>query len=618
MPPDSQARATAREVLAGADGRRRERSVVALVLMVVASLYLWPFIRRGWIPHDEGTIGLSAVRLLAGELPHLDFQDYTGGMTWFYAGLFDLLGVDLVWIRYALFGAALASVWVWYRIALRFSGSWPAAGAALTALAWSFPNYFAGLPSWWCVTFTSVAILLLIQYAERGALRALLLSGLALGLSCIFKQSGVYLVGASVLALLYWEQTASASGGPVSQPAGLVLVRVLTATCAAGGLYYVIRGVWSIEILVLLIAPIACVCLLLVADAWSRRDQAPPASPARLAAALVLLLSGVAVPLLTLAAPYVARQRLLELFHGAFGVPQQLKVIGYYRWPSLWLSVLLVPVTILIAKAAAQERKHWVLIGLAWLLPVAVLLSYGSNVGYLLAWNSIRSSAALLVVASCWLLWRRRSHASESERVLFVLTAATAFFALFQYPFAAPVYFCYVAPFAVLLAFAYLSMGGAGIMRLPVLGSVALFAVLSVNPGYVDQMGRSRRVVALNTELALPNASIRVGAEDAVVYRRVTSLVASHAASDTIYAAPDCPEVYYLTGRRNPTPANFDAFWPLTTAQVVQLWATRDIHLVVLNHKPQFSHVPSDELLLEARRTFPQSENVGHFEVRWR
>ncbi len=539
-------------------------------------------------------------------------------MTWFYAGLFDLLGVNLVWIRYVLFVAALVSVWVWYRIARRFSGPVPAAGVALAALAWSFPNYFAGLPSWWSVTFTSIAILLLIQYAERGTLRWLVLAGLALGVSCTFKQSGVYLVGASVLALLYCEQSAGTSSGSVVQRAGLRLVRLLTVTFAAGGLYYVIRDVWSIEILVLLVAPVICVCVLVVADGWVGREHAAPASPARLAGALLLLLSGAAVPVLMLAAPYIARQRFLELLHGALGVPQQLKVIGYYRWPSLWLSVLLVPVAILVAKAALRQKRDATPIALAWLLPFAVLLTYWSDVAYLLAWNAIRSSPALLVVASCWLLWRRRDNVSESERVLFVLAAATALFALFQYPFAAPVYFCYVAPLAMLLAFAYLSVGGAARMRLPVLGSVALFAVLSVNPGYVDQMGRSRRVVALNTELGLPNASLRVGAEDAVVYRRVTSLVASHAASDTIYAAPDCPELYYLTGRRNPTPANFDAFWPLTTAQVVQLWTTRDIHLVVLNHKPPFSHSPSAELIQEARRTFPHSENVGQFEVRWR
>jgi hypothetical protein len=600
------------------DAPRRERSVVALLLLVVAAIYLWPFIRRGWIPHDEGTLGLSAVRLLSGELPHVDFQDYSGGMTWFYAGLFDMFGVNLVWIRYALFVAALVSVWVWYRIAIRFGGPVPAAGVALAALVWSFPNYFAGLPSWWSVTFTSIAILLLIQYAERRTLRWLFLAGLSLGISCTFKQSGVYLVGASVLALLYCEPSAGTSSGSAVQRTGLRLVRVLTVTFAAGGLYYVIRDVWSIEILVLLVAPVVCVCLLVVADGWFGREQAVPASPARLAGALLLLLSGVAVPVVMLAAPYVARQRFLELFHGALGVPQQLKVIGYYRWPSLWLSLLLVPVAALVAKAGLQGRKEAGLIALAWLLPVAVLLTYGSDVGYLLTWNAIRSSPALLVVASCRLLWKRRGNVSESERVLFVLAAATALFALFQYPFAAPVYFCYVAPLAMLLAFAYLSVGGAARIRLPVLGSVALFAVLSVNPGYVDQMGRSRRVVALNTELGLPNASLRVGAEDAAVYRRVAWLVASHAATDTIYAAPDCPEVYYLTGRRNPTPANFDAFWPLTTAQVVQLWATRDVHLVVLNHKPPFSHLPSDELMQEARRIFPQSESIGHFEVRWR
>jgi len=87
--------------------------IFAVATVICAGAYLAPFIDRGWIPHDEGTIAGDALRLIQGELPHVGFQDpYIGGMTWFYAGLFRLFGVDLVTIRGALYGAALLSTFV--------------------------------------------------------------------------------------------------------------------------------------------------------------------------------------------------------------------------------------------------------------------------------------------------------------------------------------------------------------------------------------------------------------------------------------------------------------------------------------------------------------------------
>ncbi len=124
------------------------------------------------------------------------------------------------------------------------------------------------------------------------------------------------------------------------------------------------------------------------------------------------------------------------------------------------------------------------------------------------------------------------------------------------------------------------------------------------------------RVVRFDTKLALARASLRVSQEDAEMYRRVAILVAQHSQGDTIYAFPDCPEIYYLASKRNPTPANFDLFYPLTTIR--RIWAERNVRLVVINHRPRLLGPPASSLLDAARGTFDHAERVGLFEVRWR
>ena len=84
---------------------RTVRGGICLVLCVVTAAYLLPFVDRGWIAHDDGMLGQMAERVLAGEIPHRDFDDpYTGGLTYLHALGFKLFGVRLLSLRWLLFG----------------------------------------------------------------------------------------------------------------------------------------------------------------------------------------------------------------------------------------------------------------------------------------------------------------------------------------------------------------------------------------------------------------------------------------------------------------------------------------------------------------------------------
>jgi hypothetical protein len=59
------------------------RQPLLYVVLALSALLLAAHLRQGWIPHDEGTLGLSAERVLRGDLPHRDFDEvYTGGLSY--------------------------------------------------------------------------------------------------------------------------------------------------------------------------------------------------------------------------------------------------------------------------------------------------------------------------------------------------------------------------------------------------------------------------------------------------------------------------------------------------------------------------------------------------------
>src|SRR6266852_3882316 len=76
-------------------GGARAHWLMLLLVWVVSGLYTAALLQRGWVPHDEGTIGQSAERVLDGQLPHRDFDDpYTGGLSYLHALAFSALGTN--------------------------------------------------------------------------------------------------------------------------------------------------------------------------------------------------------------------------------------------------------------------------------------------------------------------------------------------------------------------------------------------------------------------------------------------------------------------------------------------------------------------------------------------
>ena len=85
-------------------------------------------------------------------------------------------------------------------------------------------------------------------------------------------------------------------------------------------------------------------------------------------------------------------------------------------------------------------------------------------------------------------------------------------------------------------------------------------------------------------------------------------------------AKPDSPEVYFLSGFRDPTGIFFDFYEDAAGRTQRTLAAIRlhNINLVVLNRYPPDSGPVAADLETALERDFPNRADAGDFEVRWK
>ena len=178
-----------------------------LLAWAAAAIYLWRFAGRGWIPHDDGMLAQIAERILAGQLPHRDFDDpYTGGLGYLHAMAFLVFGARILSLRIVLFLAALAWIPAVFAVARRFVSPSSAAFVTAAAVAWTMPNYFASMPSYYNLFFATWGTAALLRHLDTNSRIWLFVAGLCGGLSFLVKSSGLYFVGAAIIFLLYREQ----------------------------------------------------------------------------------------------------------------------------------------------------------------------------------------------------------------------------------------------------------------------------------------------------------------------------------------------------------------------------------------------------------------------------
>jgi hypothetical protein len=606
----------------------RRDLLAALLVVVLCTAGLAALRLDFMIPHDEGLLGQAAERTLGGELPHVDFDDaYTGGQAFFHAAAFELFGHRSSVLRGVLLAASVFFILVFFALARRLLGTWPAAGLTVLAVAWSLPCYFAAMPSWYNLFLAIFGVAALELGGGRFPRLAPFAAGLCAGFSILFKVVGLYWLVAAALAILYRLQLGDRAreGAPAhgSGPLPAAIGALGLASVAAMAL--VVRHDLGIATGCLFLLPAAALALLLVREELRPKARPWPERARGLGLALGLLAAGCALPIALFAVPYARVDGgLAALWQGVVATPQLRVGLASLPLPGWRELTLGLPALALLAWAARGRA------GRAWLaaaagLAAACALSAPSTWGHDVVWSAVRLLTPLVVVHGCWLLDRP---SAEGDARLFLVGAAATWQSLVQYPYADATYFHYAAPLVALAYAAWLRPNAGddagersrrrwGLAALGV--ALYLFAALWLHRSNVFAFGLALQPRA-ELALALPERmGLRIPAGYAERYPAFLRFLQAQAPpGKPILALPDTPETYFFAERRNPTRYLFDALTaePMSIAQLQRLLP--QVALVVVNHQPGFSPPLDAERLALIYAEFPRGAALGPLEVRYR
>ena len=607
-----------------------DASLVLLAVMLVSALYVAWHLNRGWMPYDEGALGQSAERVLHGELPHRDFDEiYTGGLAFLNAGAFRLLGTTLLPMRLTLFAVFIAWIPAVFAIASRFVRPIAAGVIAFLAVAWSLPNYTAAMPSWYNLFIATFGLVALFRHLEDGRRRWLVAAGLAGGLSFLVKVVGLYYVAGVLLFLVFHAHTiARANAGPVPRRA-IGYSAFVTASLAVfvAGLTSLVRHQLTVGDALQFVVPGALVAGFLIRTEWTEPAGSSGARFASLARLLAPFLLGVALPIAIFLIPYARSGALGAFVYGIFILPTKRFGVAAVSPDSIFGALAVIPVVLVLlgSQFGGERLRKWGSVALV-VVCVALLVITGVNGPvYRFVWHSVRTALPLMTMAGVLVLARPRAADADAPllraRCLLLLAVASVC-NLVQFPFAAPVYFCYVAPLVALVAVALSSylrpMPRAVPMSL--LGFYLAFPLLRTNDSTLATMGMAYRPYVETVPLGLPRGDLRVPTFHAEAYRRVVWLVERHAKGGYTWASPDMPEIYFLTGLRNPTRSLFEFFDDPTdrSARILKALDDRGVTAIVMNRRPVFSAPLTDDLITPLEERFPYAANAGPLQVRWR
>lgn len=518
MSPSLRRTMTGNGLKVGSVAGSRPRLALGAVL-ALAAWTLATFHDQFWWAPDDGAYAHIAERLLAGEILHRDIQDlHAGYINVVNAFALRLFGSDLVAMRYPLAALTLVQTYLIFRLLLPSGISVAIAGGAGMAILTSVQ--FLNPTAHWYSLFVTVTILTVLVRMRQESRWRLFVIGFLLMTLFLFRQlTGVMVAIGVVTYLLCENETLNRDQGRGRR---LILARITLTLMGFGLAAYL--GVKT-DVGAILFFGLGPLAIIVWATAHGGRDNRDTAI------LLMKVLAGGLVALVPLTMYHLVNGSIAAWLYDAFVAAVNLTDLSFFE-RARYTNILLIA----LPSIAVPQSVAGVLNGLFW---IALLM---------------------LAIATAVLMLRmlRRDGLRDGAR-RYALPFMATFHALVAVHYQIPIYLLYT----VGLSLAGLLWLGAAHSAAARHGTVAL-AALVCGIGLCFQAGQplDRGLVGIVTgqradapvDTGLAKASLRIGANEAATYRDIVALIERETPADAaILAIPFNPELYVLSGRRNPT-----------------------------------------------------------------
>ena len=608
------------------------RLTVLVVVLAVAGIYAGFHIGRGWAPSDDGALSQSALRVMQGQLPHRDFAEiYTGGLSFIHALAFRAFGVNLMSLRFCVFLFFLAWLPAVYYIALRFTSAIAAGAITLLAVAWSYPNYPAAMPSWYNLFFATFGAAALLRYLDVRTRRWLFVAGVCGGVSILIKVIGAYYIAGVLLSLAFLEQSENSRESSARSSE-----KSLAAEDSQNSWPY---RVFSVSALLLFLATLVLVLhsrlgmaelyhfllpsAVLVGLILLREQSVRVGTGQRFKTifrALIPFLGGFISPVTIFLLPYARLGALGQFFSGvtASAITRSI-ALGVLPPVSAEKSVFALALVGLVAAAMYLREFQGKIVSTAVGLGVMVMLVKAATSSEIVlgVWYSAATLTPLVVLLGAAVVLaagKQNGPTRLQQQRMMVLVSLAAVCTLVQYPWAASIYLSYSLPLTLLAAVAIVAtvkkQPGTYVLA-AVMGFYLLFGVVMLVPDYAYEFTHK---VGRMDELQLERAGgLRVNY--AADFAGLIHFLQQHSPNGLMYAGNECPELYFLSGLKNVT--RDDGGVP--AEEMLQALQSGDLKVVVINEAPLFpSARMTPEVRAEVMQKFPHSSQMGIFHVFWR
>jgi hypothetical protein len=603
--------------------------IVLGAVLAIAAVCVGAHIGSGWVPADDGILSQSALRVMQGQLPHRDFAEiYTGGLSVIHALAFRVFGINLLSLRICAFLFFLAWIPAVYYVALRFTSALTAGLVTLVAVAWSFPNYPAAMPSWYNLFFATFGAAALLRYLEVRRARWLFVAGLCGGVSILIKVIGAYYIAGVLLFFAFLEQGDEQNDEQTDHESAetgksAISYRVFSTSALLlflATVVYVFHTRLGLGELYHFVLPVAVLVALILLGERNAREAAAGERFSGLLKLVIPFVCGVLSPVIAFLVPYARSGAVAQFLSGVTSSAIARSAgLGVLRPVSIKEAIFALALAGLVAAAMYLREFQGKLIGGAVGLALMVMLVKSTTSSGIVAgiWYSVATLTPLVVLLGAAVVMAAGKSGCRPKlqrQQVMVLISLAAMCGLVQYPFTAPIYLCYALPLTLLAAVAIVATAkqqpGTYVLA-AVAGFYLLFGVAMLVPDYIYELTHK---VGRMDELHLARAGgLRI--EYAANFEDLIHFLQQHSPNGLMYAGNDCPELYFLSGLKNVTRDDGGA----PAGEVLKALQSVDLKLVVINESPFFpSARMSPEVRAEVVRKFPESQLVGIFHVFWR